>query len=95
VPQREGTQRRSHGRQSEAAGRDRPCPQEGPGGCRRLRQHLEQGLRHRECEPEGEVRGGPQEGDQEVAAVPGPDQDVDPIQRDQGQEGSDGCPEAD
>ena len=45
------------------------------------------GLRHRECEPEGEVRGGPQEGDQEVAAVPGPDQDVDPIQRDQGQEG--------
>ncbi|XP_037443520.1 uncharacterized protein LOC119311907 [Triticum dicoccoides] len=49
-----------HGRQSEAAGRDRPRAQEAGGGRRRLRRHLEQGLRHRECEPEGEVRGGPQ-----------------------------------
>lgn len=91
-----GYPRRSHGRQQEAAGRDRPRPQEGPGGRRRLRQHLEQGsalppfilplpeffpadfvdgfclgagLRHWECQPEGEVRGGPQEGDQEAAAV--------------------------
>ena len=45
------------------------------------------GLRHRECEPEGKVRGGPQEGDQEAAALPRPDQDLDPVQRDQGQEG--------
>ena len=45
------------------------------------------GLRHRECEPKGEVRGGPQEGDQEVAALLGPDQDLDLVQRDQGQEG--------
>lgn len=45
------------------------------------------GLRHRECEPEGEVRGRPQEGDQEAAALQGPDQDLDPVQRDQGQEG--------
>ena len=38
------------------------------------------GLRHRECEPEGEVRGGPQEGDQEAAALLGPDQDLDSVQ---------------
>ena len=38
------------------------------------------GLRHRECQQEGEVRGRPQEGDQEAAALLGPDQDLDSVQ---------------
>lgn len=45
------------------------------------------GSRHRECEPEGEIRGGLEEGDQEVAAIPRSDQDVAPVERDKGQEG--------
>lgn len=45
------------------------------------------GLRYGQCEPEGEVRGGLEEGDQETPEVQRPNQDLDSVQRNQGQEG--------
>lgn len=45
------------------------------------------GLWYGQCEPQGEVRRGSQEGDQEAAEVSRSDQDVATIERDKGQEG--------
>ena len=47
-------------------------PEEGDGGGREVRGELLKGAERVEPEPEGEVRGGPQEGDQEAAAAEGP-----------------------
>lgn len=46
------------------------------------------GLRYGQCESEGEIRGRLEEGDQEASTISRSDQDLDSVQRDQGQEGS-------
>ena len=65
-------------------------PEEGGGGGREVRGELPEGAECLEPEPEGEVRGGPQEGDQEAAAAERPDQDVDRVGRHQRQDGPHG-----
>lgn len=50
----------------------------------RIYSFMAPGLRHGQCESEGEVRGRPQEGDQETPEVPRSDQNMDSVQRDQG-----------
>lgn len=63
-------------------------PEEGGGRSRQVRGELPEGAECDEPEPEGEVRGGPQEGDQEAAAAERPDQDMDRLGRHQRQD----CP---
>ena len=43
-----------------------------------------------EHEPEREIRGGPEEGNQEASAAKGPNQDMDRVRGDQGQNGPHG-----
>ena len=60
-------------------------PEEGGGRSRQVRGELPEGAECDEPEPEGEVRGGPQERNQEAATVEGSDQDMDRLWGDQGQ----------